>query len=68
MNKRVQKRKLSLPKLLLLLLLLWNCYLTFVVNDLVKNYEPNVKVPVIENNETLDEFIVLDLENILKRN
>lgn len=65
--KRVQrKRKLSLPKLLLLLLLIWNCYLTVVVNDL--SDKQNVKVPVIETNETLDEFIVLDLENILKRN
>ena len=58
--KRVQKRKLSIPKLLLLILLMWNCYLTMVVNDLVKNYEPNVKVLTLETNETLDEFTILD--------
>lgn len=62
----MKRRKLNMAKILLLILLLWNCYLTIVVNDILDKQQ--VKVPILESNETLNKFVVLDLENILKRN
>jgi hypothetical protein len=52
---------------LIIALLLWNCYLTFVTNDLIDKAYPTKTTPavqIIESEEQLDEEMLAELKEL----
>lgn len=68
MNNRINKPKRRI-NWLIILLLLWNCYLTFVTNDLIDKAYPIETAPVVQvlepsTDEQLDEEMLAELKEL----
>lgn len=68
MNNRINKPKRRI-NWLIIALLLWNCYLTFVINDLIDKAYPTETAPAVQvlepsTDEQLDEEILAELKEL----